>query len=117
MNPPLIFRTLNRITTNPFTTDTTRIRLQNTTFSPNNSCISFVLSTFILRPFPFTAFFYCPYLSITSANDSSYKTRSSAHNNFKNGPKALERHQPSQKMNLILPRQQRQQFYNLYKET
>ena len=32
MNPPLTFRTLNRIATNLLTTDTTRIHFGNTTF-------------------------------------------------------------------------------------
>ena len=34
MKPPLTFRTLNRITTNPLTTGTTSINFRNTTFLP-----------------------------------------------------------------------------------
>ena len=103
-------------------------------FFPNNNCIAFVLSTFTLRPFLSTAFFHLPYLSITSINDSPHKTRSSAYNNSINEPsltssirtwkwakldskQTLDGHQLSQKMNLIVPNQLRQQLYNFYKET
>ena len=51
-------------------------------FYRNNSCN--VLSTFTLKPFPSTAFFYLPYLSKASFNDSLHKTRSSACNNSVN---------------------------------
>ena len=82
MNKPLTFRTLNRITINPPTTDTRRIYFQNTTFFPNNNCIPLVLPTFTLRPFPSTAFFHLPYLSITSFNDFPHKTKLSAYNSI-----------------------------------
>ena len=55
-------------------------------FFPENNCITFVLLTLTLRPFPSIAFFHLPYLAITSFNDSPHKTRSFAYNNSINEP-------------------------------
>ena len=49
---------------------------ETNTFFLNNNCIRFVLSTSTLRPFPFTAFFYLPYLPITSFNSIGASDRS-----------------------------------------
>ena len=90
-------------------------------------------SLFIHRHSPI---FHLPYFSLTSFNDSPHKTRCSTYNSSineasltssvrtlittanKTGLKPdLDGHQLSQKMNLIVPRQLRQQFYSLYKKT
>ena len=76
------YGTLNRITTNPLNTDTTRIHFWNTFFS--QKIIAYIL--FYWHFFPSTTFSNLPYLSITSFNDFPHKTRSSAYNNSINEP-------------------------------
>ena len=126
MNPPLTF--VHSIELQPnFSPKTPQgSTFETLLFFLYNNFISFVLSTFTLRPFPSIAFFYLPNLSITSFNDSPYKARSPAYNNSMNEPSltssvrtSLDGHQLSQKMkmNLEVLHQLRQQFYNLFKET